>query len=159
MKLADRIILHLLKYGRKDPGEIMIPNFFCFMYEMDMFKLMAKTQFVIEYEVKISRADYFNDFKKCFGQYQKPPVYKHQSLAEGRGANRFFFVVPQDLISVKEVPHYAGLMYYEDGKITTVKPAPLLHQRKFEDYQWLATSLSWREERWRTKANKNGIQV
>lgn len=154
MKLADQIILHLLKYGRRDPSEIMIPNFFYFMYEMDCFKLMAKTQFIIEYEVKISRADYFNDFKKNFKPYGRPTVYKHQQIAEGRASNRFFFIVPQGLISVKEVPHYAGLMYYEDGKITTVKPAPLIHSRKFEDYQWLATSLSWREERWRLKANK-----
>jgi len=154
MKLADQIILHLLKYGRKDPSEIMIPNFFMYMYEMDCFKLIPKTQFVIEYEIKISRADYFNDFKKNYKPYQRPALYKHQELAAGRAANRFFFIVPTGLVSSEEVPHYAGLMYYDGEKIITQKPAPLIHKREFEDYKSLATSLSWREERWRRKIQK-----
>lgn len=162
MKLADRIIFHLLQHGRKDPSEIMIPNFHCFMYEMDVFKL-TKTGLVVEYEVKISRADFFNDFKKNHGRYRQDPVYKHQELAQGRAANRFFFVVPKDLVSKEEVPYYAGLMYFNQtadeilygrDSIHTEKPAPLIHKRQFEDYKWLATSLSWREERWRRKVQK-----
>jgi uncharacterized membrane protein YukC len=151
MKLADRIILHLLKYGRKDPNEIMIPNFYHFMYEMDMFKL-TKKQWVVEYEVKISRSDYFNDFKKHYKAYKQPPVYKHQELQQGRAANSFFFIVPAGLVDKTEVPHYAGLMYYLDhGVIETIKPAPVIHKNIFTDYQALATSLSWREDRWRRK--------
>lgn len=159
MKLADEIILHLMKHGRKDPSEIMIPNFHCFAYEMDCFKLMSKTEFVIEYEVKISRADFFNDFKKNHKPYNRPPIYKHQELQAGRGANRFFFITPLGLVSAKEIPHYAGLMYYDEKKIITQKPAPLIHGRKFEDYQWLAKSLSWREERWRSKYHNRNIKV
>lgn len=150
MKLADKIILHLLKHGRKDPSEIMIPNFFHFMYEMDCFKL-TKKRLVVEYEVKISRADYFSDFKKNRKPWNSDPIYKHQELAAGRSANRFFFIVPKDLVSVGEVPYYAGLMYFDDGKIETIKPAPLIHKREFTDYQALAISLSWREEHLRRR--------
>jgi|SRR6185503_13322452 len=161
MKLADRIILHLLKHGRKDPNEIMIPNFYHGMYEMDVFKLMS-TGYVVEYEVKISRADYYNDFKKMrehwfinppeYGRYTQ--VFKHDAIRVGAGCNRFFFVTPTDLIKRHEVPGHCGLMYYSEEKIITIKPAPLIHKKIFTDYKALATSLSWREDRWRRKSYK-----
>ncbi len=112
MKLADRILFHLLKFGRKDPSDIMIPNFYHYMYEMDCFKLIAKTQWVVEYEVKISRADYFNDFKKMreLGSKHYPEIrgykklFKHDAIREGLGPNRFFFICPEGLIKKSELP-------------------------------------------------------
>lgn len=165
MKLADKILLHLIKYGRKDPSEILIPNFYHFGYEMDCFKLM-KTGLVVEYEVKISRADFFNDFKKMQELFtsrssnELKKVFKHDVIREGRGANRFFFVVPEGLVDKNEVPSHCGLMYYSESAIkgtgiSTIKPAPLIHKREFQDYRALATSLSWREERWRRKSYKH----
>ncbi len=159
MKLADRIILHLLKYGRRDPSEIMIPNFYHGLYEMDVFKLM-RTGYVVEYEVKISRADYYNDFKKMreTGWRNGGTVkqhFKHDAIREGRGSNRFFFVVPSGLIKPEEVPGHCGLMYYHEQKIETIKPAPLIHKKEFTDYKSLATSLSWREDRWRRKSYRD----
>lgn len=144
-----------MKFGRKDPSEIMLANYYLFNYEMDVFKLM-KTGLVVEYEVKISRADFFNDFKKNYKRYQQDAVYKHQEIAAGRSANRFVFVVPIQLVRPDEVPDYAGLMYYTESinQIVTIKPAPLIHKKPFEDYKQLATSLSWREDRWRRKFYK-----
>lgn len=173
MKLADRILLHLLKYGRKDPSEIMIPNFYHFGYEMDMFKLTSK-QLVVEYEVKISRADYFNDFKKNRKAWKSDTEYKHDLIRSGKAASSFCFVVPENLIHPNEVPKHCGLMYFrpegtvipkinslveEDvdpdvsiaDKIYSVKASPTLHKNKFTDFQALAKSLSWRENNWRTK--------
>lgn len=151
MKLADKIILRLLK-DRADPSEIMIPNFFHFKYEMDCFKL-TKKQLVVEYEVKISRADYFNDFKKNIKTWKQDAIYKHHDVRDGKSANRFYFVVPYGLIKVQDVPAYAGLIYYdtEFDKLNTIKSAPLIHRREFDDYRSLAKSLSWREDRWRRK--------
>lgn len=178
MKLADRIILHLLKYGRKDPSEIMIPNFYHGGYEMDVFKL-SKKQLVVEYEVKISRADFKNDFKKFTTDYglfdevklefmEKKDTLKHDVLAAGRGASSFFFVVPEGLVHRNEVPKHAGLMYFRTAGtmmpggvlqdvdyLYTEKPAPVLHKREFTEYPQLAKSLSWREDRWRRKSYKH----
>lgn len=175
MKLADRIILHLMKYGRKDPSDIMIPNFYHGAYEMDVFKLM-KTGYVVEYEVKISRADFFNDFKKMRERYKYDELYnleidktfKHDSIRDGKGPNRFFFVVPDGLIKKEEVPAHCGLMYftpegtmipggYLSSRDSTevIKPAPLIHKGEYQDFKALATSLSWREDRWRRKFYKN----
>lgn len=158
MKIADQIILHLLKYGRKNPSEIMLANIQMFMYEMDVFKLMSNG-YVVEYEVKISRSDFFNDFKKNHGRYNQPPVYKHQDLADGKAANRFFFVTTKGLVTKEEVPYYAGLMYFDDGKICTIKPAPLIHRKPFDDYRSLAISLSWREEHLRRRYNNMRIEL
>jgi hypothetical protein len=120
-----------------------------------VFKLM-KTGLVVEYEVKISRSDFFNDFKKSHKRWKQDEVFKHQELAAGRASNRFVFVVPLQLIRPDEVPDYAGLMYYAESinKIATIKPAPLIHRDEFQDYKSLATSLSWREDRWRRKFYK-----
>ena len=169
MKLADQIILHLLKHGRRDPNEIMIPNFYLYRYEMDLFKL-TKDQFIVEYEVKITRSDFFNDFKKYHTEYgefheassswkDKHNVYKHDHIRTGAGPNRFVFVVPEGMVSLAEVPRHCGLMYcyVQDEKvwsIQTERPAPMLHKNKFTDYQRLAKSLSWREDRWRRKFYK-----
>lgn len=178
MKLADRIILHLLKYGRRDPNEIMIPNFYHFGYEMDVFKL-SKKQLVIEYEVKISRSDFFNDFKKFQTDYgmfnelkleftDKKDTLKHDLIRAGRAASSFFFVMPENMVQKHEVPSHCGLMYFrpagsmvEGGVLSdvdylyTCRPAPVLHKRPFQDYQQLAKSLSWREDRWRRKCYRN----
>lgn len=172
MKLADQIILHLMRYGRRDPNEIMIPNFYHLGYEMDVFKL-TKEQLVVEYEVKISRSDFFNDFKKYreygayrteYGAYHTQThswptiknVYKHDQLREGHGPNRFVFVVPDGLVEPHEVPSHCGLMYFttSEHRITTIRPAKLLHTKKFNDFKQLAKSLSWREEHWRRKCLK-----
>ena len=44
-------------------------------------------------------------------------------------ANRFFFAVPEGMVSLEECPEYAGLIYVtEAGQATKVKEAPLLHK-------------------------------
>lgn len=50
--------------------------------------------------------------------------------------NYFYYAVPQDLVSVDEIPEYAGLIYVtEYGSLRTVKKAPLLHKEKYTDEQ------------------------
>lgn len=50
--------------------------------------------------------------------------------------NYFYYAVPQDLVSVDEIPDYAGLIYVtEYGSLRTVKKAPLLHKEKYTDEQ------------------------
>lgn len=44
--------------------------------------------------------------------------------------NRFYYVVPEGVINVKEVPAYAGLLVIKGASIVQVKSAPFLHKRK-----------------------------
>ena len=82
-----------------------------------------------EYEIKLSRSDFFSDSKK--------PRHKKmlQALAKiGKTpfvANRFYYVCPSNVIKVSEVPEYAGLIY-TDTLIKEVKKAPLLHSDKHD---------------------------
>ncbi len=47
--------------------------------------------------------------------------------------NKFWYIVPQDLIRPNEVPKYAGLLYInEEGKIQVIKAAPFIHKEKHD---------------------------
>jgi hypothetical protein len=100
---------------------------------------ISKSDYIYEYEVKISRSDFKADFKK----------EKHQLMLEGKGTkerlikenntidtwyltpNYFYFVVPRDLISIEEVPEYAGLMYMDENlQFEIIKKSPLIHKTK-----------------------------
>ena len=91
-----------------------------------------------EFEIKISRGDFFSDFKK--------PKHKLS------GANYFYYVVPTGLIARDEVDPRYGLMYVgADGMVTIEKKPKLLHGGIFREYRMLAEKLFWRYDRlWRS---------
>lgn len=121
-------------------------------HECDVFQL-RNSGICIEYEIKISRQDYLNDFKKYqsiyVGRGERRKKYKHEELAAGRtSCNRFYFVVPAGLVKKEELPAYAGLLYFEHGKLRVIKSAPLIHKRHvvdtLEGWRRLAVVLSAR---------------
>lgn len=102
---------------------------------------ISKSNYIYEYEIKISKSDFKADFKKD----------KHRLMIEGKGSkerlikennqmikdtwyltpNYFYFVLPIDLIKVEDIPEYAGLIYInEDSQFITIKKAPLIHKVK-----------------------------
>lgn len=104
-------------------------NLYLFGWESD-YAACTKAGYWYEVEVKISRADFFNDFKK-----QK----KHEILSgkrPGLRPNYFTYAVPEGLIQPEEIPEYAGLIfisekgahYYSSGK-----PTPRIHGVKIAD--------------------------
>jgi hypothetical protein len=108
---------------------------------MDVFKLTTSA-YVIEYEIKVSRVDFYKDTYKGDGD-------KHERLANGTSrCNRFFYVVPSGLVKVEECPDYAGLLYYDGWGFQVIKNAPLLHKTKQRDadYRKLALKLSFRSQ-------------
>ena len=98
------------------------------MMEADVLSV-SKSDYVYEYEVKISVADFKKDFNKN----------KHLLITEGRYLNKelflvpnyFYFVVKENLVNLKDIPTYAGLIYYNDKmEFITIKKAPLIHKNK-----------------------------
>ena len=102
------------------------------LQECDVISI-SKSDYIYEYEVKISRSDFKADFKKP----------KHNLITEKKFIketkketfylvpNYFYFVVPENLVSVEEVPEYAGLMYInERGGYDIIKKAPIIHKTK-----------------------------
>jgi hypothetical protein len=119
------IITVLNRYYHVSP-KYLLSNLYVFQHESDYLAL-TKSGYWYEVEVKISRNDFFNDFKK---------VEKHEILSgirEGYKPNYFSYACPENLIKVEEVPEYAGLIYIKDKNDyygTTVKTAPQLHKTK-----------------------------
>jgi hypothetical protein len=133
------IIKNLFKWvdHRKFPWQMC--NAFIYAWECDYWAMTAGGE-AREFEIKISRSDYFNDAKK----------EKHNDC---NGANYFYYVVPKDLITNAEVDKKYGLIYvWEDGTIDVVKKPRQLHNNKFTDWQMLANKMYWRYRGlWREK--------
>lgn len=127
----------------------VFPNIFIEGFEADVIEI-TKAGYATEYEVKISRADFFNDAKKRLDFYKGKAVNKSkfELLQKGDRVNYFYYVVPHGLVSVEEVPEFAGLIYvrisdvnyhsYEKGYYSipklfsyTMKKAPKLSKVKF----------------------------
>lgn len=102
---------------------------------------ISKSDYIYEYEIKISKSDFKADFKK----------EKHKLMLEGVGTkeriikennqmvedvwyltpNYFNFVVPENLISIQDVPEYAGLIYMNENlQFEIIKKPPLIHKTK-----------------------------
>ncbi len=143
MKLADEIKYKLMAQIGHSPSDLLIPNFYMStFYEMDLFKI-TRAGLITEFEIKISRSDYKNDFKKGASNFGDS---KHDELKKGlRFCNYFYFVVPENLISINEVPEYCGLIYYNKfQRFDYIKKAKKLHKTQFTDYKFLCEKLTGR---------------
>lgn len=74
-----------------------------------------------EFEVKVSRSDFFAEKKKAWKQTcYNTPINKSCP-------NYFYYVCPPDIIKESDLPIYAGLMYAKDGVLTVIKKARKIH--------------------------------
>lgn len=155
---SDRISKALQSHLNQNYNWVL-PNFYYGNYEMDVFCLNTKSMFLTEFEIKVSKADFKKDFKKGNTNWNRElfnqtgvgkSVYysKHFDLQNGNCApNKFIFVVPEGLITVDEVPEYAGLYYYTKiGSIHQIKTPKFLRKEKIKDsvYQLIADRCYWR---------------
>lgn len=142
--------LYRLYYGIK-PQKFCVANTYIYYWESDFF-FITKSDYATEIEVKTNRSDYFADFNKSqkhdvlqtgqtnIGDEEKPWIRNR------RRPNKFYYCVPENLISVDEIPDYAGLMYfYNDYRgIRTIKPAPFLHKKKHDFTRSLLKKFSFK---------------
>ena len=95
---------------------------------------ISKSDYIYEYEVKISRSDFKADFKKEKHSLILEKHFINESSSQTFNyytPNYFYFVVTENLVTLDEIPEYAGLIYVrENGKIETIKKAPILHKTK-----------------------------
>jgi hypothetical protein len=108
---------------------------------------VSKSDYIYEYEIKTSRADFKKDFIK--EKHTHIINEKYTKTIKGQLTyllpNYFSFVTPKDLITIDEVPDYAGLIYMnEDSSFEVVKKPKLLHKTKANEefIRKLAHSLS-----------------
>lgn len=114
--------------------------------EMDVMTV-TKAGLITEFEIKVSRSDFFNDFKSKPGKHAvlgKKDYEGHLNFLACKIPNYFYFAVPAGLVNSNEVPQYAGLIYFtkfqlrdnpgqEYVEYEIIKKAPKLHADKIED--------------------------
>ena len=94
---------------------------------------VSKSDYIYEYEIKISRQDFKKDFLKEKHTHilNEKFTYVRKGEQLWRVCNYFNYVVPNGLVSIEEVPEYAGLIYInEDFTFEIVKKPKLLHKVK-----------------------------
>jgi len=127
--------------NRRFPWQLA--NSFVYSWESDYWTMTSGGE-TREFEIKISRSDYFVDAKK----------EKHKATV---GANYFYYVCPKDLIKKNEVDKKYGLIYiWDTGFIEIVKKPCKLHNNKFDRWQILANKMYWKfktlwKEKWIAK--------
>lgn len=95
---------------------------------------VSKSDYIYEYEIKISRGDYKKDFIK---EKHSQMVKENHTIVGSTGEmmylspNYFNFITPRGLISIEEVPEYAGLIYINDDfTFDIIKKPVLIHKTK-----------------------------
>lgn len=58
--------------------------------------------------------------------------------------NKFYYACPENLLSISEIPAYAGLIYVGESKSYEVKPAPFLHKVKKDHTASLLQKYYWK---------------
>jgi len=155
MALTEKKITDALNAHYSGNARYKLANAYIFKrdWESDFF-VQKQNGYCYEFEVKISRSDFFADKQK---------VSKHLILSTGKyieqgsifnnnhtcnddrwintekekehafRPNKFFYVVSEGMISVDELPAYAGLLTYsENTGIRSVKEAPFIHKEKLD---------------------------
>lgn len=131
-----------------------MPNVYVFANESDLLTV-TKAGYTDEYEIKLSRSDFMADKRKHryesyhhvspwhglqYSRRQDDGTQLHWTgirprKIENNFPNRFWYVVPEGLVTADEVPAYAGLMYItQAGQMMQfckkIKNAPKLHGKK-----------------------------
>jgi len=133
--MTERNIQRALYWRHRGGCQIMLPNYTPFVWqECDLF-IVLKSGYSIEYEIKLSAADFRADFRKSKHDVLRNPV------ATRFVPTRFFYAVPEGLVSVDDIPEYAGLVYCRSLKnrpagplrIDVAREAPRLGKVKVND--------------------------
>lgn len=133
-----KIIRHLSRYTDIKRFPWQLANSFIYSWESD-FWTMTQEGITREFEIKISRADYFKDSKK----------EKH---TKGGGANYFYYVCPKDLIKKEEVQNPYGLIYVSFGQVEIIKKPKQRHNNRYDNWEKLANKMYWKyRELWKQK--------
>ena len=139
IKWSEELIQQQLRYNFLSPSSVkyFTENLNVYDWESDVLKI-TKSGYAYEFEIKISRGDFKNDFK----HKKKKHLLLENKENKAKMPNYFYYVVPEDLITEDEVPEYAGLIYVHATVIGNsriyyhfqeVKTAPKLHDNKIDE--------------------------
>lgn len=100
----------------------VFPNTFIGSWEGDIFEV-SPSGYLTEIELKLTRSDFFGDKDKArrkrdyLYKHGDPRAYKTQKkydfLERGERVNRFFYLIPEGMVTEAEVPDWAGLITFK----------------------------------------------
>jgi hypothetical protein len=136
-----------------------VPNLYLFKHdwETDFLVVQRSSGYCYEIEIKVTRSDFLNDFKKEVkhkilreGVYPKKKYKRswNQELNKNVSEayyedipwefrpNKFYYCVPEGMVEKTEVPDYAGLMYVRGDErystVYTVKEPKFIHKNRLK---------------------------
>ena len=118
--------LILNQYLFKLRHKYITPNACLYFWESDLISV-SPGGYIREYEIKLSKSDYKQDFKK---------LNKHQNHLKRRTSSlsQFWYAIHGFLLRPDEVPIYAGLLRVCEGNyVDIIKPAPRLSRQKISE--------------------------
>lgn len=129
---SNLVKFHLMRMLRYTGFDVVIHELTYRNSLMDVFCLQNRR--AVEFEVKLSREDYLTDFSKLY-YYGPNAVNKHAIIAAGKSiVSRFYFVVPENMIDIRECPAHAGLIWFTETPagilFRIVRYAPSLHHEQ-----------------------------
>jgi hypothetical protein len=157
--------IHSAITSRFNTHRYVLFNSYVFSWESDYFSITQDEKYIYEVEVKLSRSDFKADFQKdakhrllanatkqdlvvqrghLFSDYEVKNGVPGQKVemcgvdyikAKECTPNRFYYCCPDGLLSVEEIPAYAGLLYLNEANtsVREVKKAPFIHKEKNVD--------------------------
>lgn len=162
IKWSEELIQQQLRYNFLSPNSVkyFTENLNVYDWESDVLKI-TKSGYAYEFEIKISRSDFKNDFK----HKKKKHLLLESKDNSTKMPNYFYYVVPEGLVTEEEVPEYAGLIYVHATVISDsrvyyqfqeIKAAPRLHGNKIdEDSLKLVDKFYYNYIHWKHKHEKD----
>ncbi len=93
--------------------DIVLTNYFHTDWEADIL-IINKEGFSHEIEIKMSKADFKNDFKKSYTNHQTGEKFlKHDKIGCGDYVcNQFSFLLPMGMIDAATIPKHCGIIEF-----------------------------------------------
>ena len=85
-----------------------VHNFFGMKSESDVISINPNG-YLVEFEVKLTKVDFLKDKDKIISINRKR-INKHNLYEQGGGSARFYFVAPEGILSIDDIPEWAGLI-------------------------------------------------
>lgn len=164
LKITEDHIQTLLNAKYASNSKYKVGNVYVFKrdWESDFF-VQKENGYCYEFEIKISRSDFLADFKKS----RKHDIIKTGKYFDGRHdrdhnlrPNKFFYVAPSGLLSISDIPEYAGLITVDGYYLKTVKDAPFIHKEKLKFENALCNKFYyyWMEQKRQTNELKREVK-
>lgn len=158
-KFTENFIQRALSNHYFSPNSVKydIDNLFVFKdWESDKV-LITKSGYIYEFEIKVSKSDFKNDFKHKEEKYKNfNLVMEGEELTDKCFPNYFSYACPKGLIQTEDIPDYAGLVYVDElGWLKIVKMPKRIHKSKLSEEQLgLAEKFYYNMINWKNKANE-----